>query len=175
MLDDGQIIITDIGDRKLNIALGSESAVVISHVALGDGGGVKYVPGYAQTELENEVIRAPIARRHVADDHAWRIAVEFGAADLPNFTVREIGFFDEDGDLIYLWAGTNIHDRQLGAIDYLLDQVLDLSHVQDGLVIVNAPDDALFDLTVTTSLAIVNLQTEQLRQAKKLKDLTGSW
>lgn len=175
MLDDGQIIITDTGDQKLNLALGSESQVKITHVALGDGGGATYIPSASAAVLRNEVIRAPIARRHVADDHAWRIAVEFGAADLPSFTVREIGFFDEDGNLIFLWAGDDINDRQLGAIDYLLDQVLNLSHVQEGLVYVDAPNDELFDHTLVTSLAIVNLQKEQLRQARKLRDLTGSW
>ena len=80
---------------------------------------------------------------------------------------------EAEGDLIFLWAGADIDPGHAGAIDYLLDQVLDLDRIQDGVVIVNAPDDALFDLAVSTGRAIFALQLSQLRQDAELHRLTG--
>jgi hypothetical protein len=77
-----------------------------------------------------------------------------------------MAFIDEDGDVIALWAGFSIGLRQTGVITYLVDHVLQFGGVDDGVVIVTAPDDELFDFAVTTGIAIANLQLQQLRQAE---------
>lgn len=168
MPSSGIELITDIGEAKLNQALGSGVAVQITEVALGDGNGANYDPGAGQTMLKRELARRPIDKTHMVGTNAWRVTVDF-PSDTAAFYVREIGFFDAEGDLFAIWAGMDIEARQTGAIDYALEHILNLSRVRDGLVIVNSPDDVLFDLAVTTGTAIANLQLEQLRQADAIR------
>lgn len=168
MPSNGIELITDIGEGKLNQALGSGVAVNITEITLGDGNGAAYNPSAGQTALKRERARKPIERQHMVGTNAWRVTVEFDH-DTPAFWVREIGFFDAEGDLIAIWAGANIDARQTGAIDYALEHILNLSRVKDGLVIVNAPDDQVFALALTNGTAIANLQLEQLRQADAIR------
>lgn len=167
-------LLTDIAEAKLTAAAGSGTQVAITHIALGDGNGGNYGPGFGQTSLQRELARQPIETRHIVANNAWRVKAEFGP-DTPSFFVREMGFFDADGDLIAIWAGSDVEARQTGAITYLVDHVLSFTRVQDGLVIVNAPDDAVFDLAVTTGTAIANLQLEQLRQADAIRKAEGTF
>ena len=85
---------------------------------------------------------------------------EFGA-DTVAFDVREAGFFDADGDLIALCTFPAAEVRRTGAIVYLIDHVLNFSRVAEGLIIVDAPDDDLFDHVVT------NLETQAIFAAEQ--------
>lgn len=163
-------LLTDIAEAKITAAAGSGTQVAITHIALGDGNGANYAPSYAQTELQRELAREPIQKRHIVGNNAWRVKAEFDP-DTPAFGVREMGFFDADGDLIAVWAGNDVVPRQTGAITYLVDHVLSFTRVEGGLVIVNAPDDELFDLAVTSARAILHLQLTQLQQSKMLQRL----
>lgn len=167
-------LLTDIAEAKITAAAGSGTKVAITQIALGDGSGANYAPSYAQTSLQREKARQAITTRHLADANTWRVKAEFDP-ETPAFAVREIGFFDADGDLIAIWAGNDVVPRQTGAISYLVDHVLNFSRVAAGLVIVNAPDDVLFDLSVVTGTALANIQLEQLRQAEQLRRVTGRY
>ncbi|MEE2635521.1 MAG: phage tail protein [Pseudomonadota bacterium] len=167
-------LLTDVAEAKITAAAGSGTQVAITHIALGDGNGANYGPSFSQTALQRELARQPIEARHIVDGNAWRVKAEFGP-ETPTFFVREMGFFDADGDLIAIWAGNDVQARQTGAITYLVDHVLSFSRVAEGVLIVNAPDDALFDLAVTTGTAIANLQLEQLRQADAIRAAHGSY
>ena len=173
MPSEGTELITDTGERKLNLALGTGVAVQITHVALGDGNGALYNPGAGQTALVRERARRAIDRQHIVGTNAWRITAEFGT-DTPSFYVREIGFFDAEGDLIAIWAGTDIQTRQTGAIDYLIEHILSLSRVKTGLVIVNAPSDLIFDLALQTAHSTALLQLEQMRQGDAIRAASGA-
>ncbi|WOI34778.1 phage tail protein [Tritonibacter scottomollicae] len=167
-------LLTDIAEAKITAAAGSGTAVAITHIALGDGNGANYAPSYSQTALRREKARQAIQTRHIVGTNAWRVKAEFDP-ETPAFAVREMGFFDADGDLIAVWAGNDVVARQTGAITYLVDHVLSFTRVEDGLVIVNAPDDVVFDVAASTAAALANLQLEQLRQADVLRRLTGSY
>ena len=108
------------------------------------------------------------------DPSAWRVKAEFGP-DTPTFQVREIGFFDGDNNLIAVWAGTDLVPRQTGAITYLIHHVLSFPRVADGLVIVNAPDDIVFDMAVSTAQSIATLQLEQFRQSERILEIAGAY
>lgn len=167
-------LLTDIAEAKITAAAGSGTAVAITHIALGDGIGANYAPSYSQTSLRRELARQAIQTRHMVGTNAWRVKAEFDP-NTPAFSVREMGFFDADGDLIAIWAGNDVVARQTGAITYLVDHVLSFTRVDDGLVIVNAPDDIVFDLAVSAGSAIANLQLEQLRQADVLRRADGAF
>lgn len=143
-------IITDLGEAKLAQAAGDETEVAISYIALGDANGVAYDPDYSQTTLINERVRQPIESRIFQGDGSWAVKAIFGA-DTESFDVREIGFFDQDGDLIALFAGVDMIPRQTGVIEYVAKHILNFSRVADGLIVVNAPDDDLYLLALTTA------------------------
>lgn len=165
-------LLTDIGEAKITAAAGSGTQVAITHIALGDGNGANYAPSYSQTALQREKARQAIQTRHITGSNAWRVKAEFDP-NTPAFAVREMGFFDADGDLIAIWAGNDVVARQTGAITYLVDHVLSFTRVGDELVVVNAPDDDLFDLAVAVAVSTTNLQLEQLRQAEAIRSLQG--
>jgi len=153
-------ILTDIAEAKITQAAGSGSQVAITHVALGDGNGASYAGDFGQTSLRRERVRVPIERRHIVSTSAWRVKAEFGTNTVA-FDVREAGFFDADGDLIALCTFPAAEVRRTGAIVYLIDHVLNFSRVADGLIIVDAPDDDLFDHVVT------NLETQAIFAAEQ--------
>jgi hypothetical protein len=161
-------LLTDIAEAKITAASGSGTQVAITHIALGDGNGANYAPSYSQTALQRERARQAIQLRHIVDGNAWRVKAEFDS-DTPAFMVREMGFFDADGDLIAIWAGNDVVARQTGAITYLVDHVLSFTRVKDGLVIVNAPNDAIFDFAIGQATTNFLLMNEQLRQGMALE------
>lgn len=153
-------LLTDIAEEKITRAAGTGRRVAITHVALGDGRGAAYRGDFAQTALRRERVRIAIARRHMLSPTAWRVKAEFGP-DTPAFDVREAGFLDADGDLIALCTFPADEVRRTGAISYLIDHVLEFSRVAEGLIIVDAPDDALFDH------AVLNLETHAILAAEQ--------
>ncbi len=163
-------LLTDIAEAKITAASGSGTQVAITHIALGDGNGANYAPNYGQTALQRERARQPIQVRHIAGSNAWRVKAEFGP-DTVAFGVREMGFFDADGDLIAIWAGNDVVPRKTGAITYLVDHVLSFTRVEDGLVIVNAPDDVVFDLAIAQAQTNFLTMAEQLRQGQAIEAL----
>ncbi|QBR35759.1 transposase [Leisingera sp. NJS201] len=165
-------LLTDIAEAKITAAAGSGTAVAITHIALGDGNGANYAPSYSQTALQREKARQAIQTRHITGSNAWRVKAEFDP-DTPAFAVREMGFFDADGDLIAIWAGNDVVPRQTGAITYLVDHVLSFSRVAEGVVIVNAPDDALYEHALATTATLATLALEQFHQAERLRALHG--
>lgn len=169
----GTQITTLRGQQKLAQAvMGTGPRVDITDVALGDGLGAPYEPVEGQTALRREKVRRPITRRHMSDDRTWRVVVEFGT-DIPAFWMREIGFFDATGELIFLTAGAQITQGYTSAFDLIFDGYLNLTGIKNGLVIVEAPDDVLFDLAVQTGIALADLQLNQLRQADALRAQHG--
>lgn len=152
-------LLTDVAEAKITLAAGSGSYVAVTHIALGDGNGANYDPDFAQTELINERARIPIERRTQIDARTWRVKAEF-SPETAAFDVREMGFFDADGALIAVWAGADVDARRTGVISYLVDHVLNFSRVAEGAVIVDAPDDDLFDH------AVVDLESQALSAAE---------
>lgn len=163
-------IITDVGEEKLRLAMGSGSQVAISHIALGDASGVAYDPAFEQVALVNERARQPIASRIFQGDGSWVVNAAF-PTDTPAFDVYEIGFFDVDGDLIALWAGVDVVPRKTGVIEYLVKHVLNLSKVADGLIVISAPDDEAHSLSVVMATAFAKVLLRNFNQGVKVRDL----
>lgn len=134
-------IITDVGHAKLATAAGSSSAVAISHVAIGDGAGQSYDAQHRYVSLRRERARVAITSREKLDGNRWMVRAEFPpVGDI--FEVREIGFFDAAGTMIALWAERSQRIGQAGITTLLLEHVLSFEAIRDGLIIVDAPDQA---------------------------------
>lgn len=93
--------ITNIGLAKLANAQITQSKVELTHIALGDANGGEYVPTPEQISLVNEVWRGSVTEVTIDSKNDNRIIADILIpAAVGGFTIREIGLFDIDGDLI---------------------------------------------------------------------------
>ncbi|EEW4174468.1 tail fiber protein [Escherichia coli] len=95
-------IITDTGAKKLAQAAAPDgNPVHLTHMAVGDGGGALPTPDSKQTRLVHEVWRHTVNRVILDATHQNRIIAELVIPpETGGFWIREIGVFDEHGDLI---------------------------------------------------------------------------
>jgi len=94
-------ILTDIGKAKFANATALGSVVSLSEIAVGDGGGVAAQPTTTDTALTNEVWRAALNNISIDSTNAnWVVAEGYIPSTDGDFTVREVGLFDVDGDMI---------------------------------------------------------------------------
>ncbi|ENC40596.1 tail fiber protein [Escherichia coli] len=95
-------VITDTGAKKLAQAAEPDGKPVrLTHMAVGDGGGTLPTPDSKQTRLVHEVWRHTVNRVILDATHQNRIIAELLIPpETGGFWIREIGVFDENGDLI---------------------------------------------------------------------------
>ncbi len=91
-------LLTNKGRQKEAAALANATAVVITHIAIGDGA---TVPSGGEIVLYNEVARKTISGQGVVAGASTVVYADIylAAADGP-YTIREAGLIDQDGDLI---------------------------------------------------------------------------
>lgn len=108
-LPDNFTLLTAIGAAKLADALANSTPLVITEFAVGDAGGAAYVPAVdindyvTQTGLVNEVYRDDVYQKLTdgGDPTIVKIQCQIPGG-IGGFTVREIGLFDADDDMIAL-------------------------------------------------------------------------
>ncbi|HFP2841688.1 TPA: phage tail protein [Escherichia coli] len=95
-------VITDTGAKKLAQAAAPDGKPVrLTHMAVGDGGGALPTPACKQSRLVHEVWRHTVNRVILDATHQNRIIAELVIPpETGGFWIREIGVFDEHGDLI---------------------------------------------------------------------------
>ncbi|HDT2052428.1 TPA: phage tail protein, partial [Escherichia coli] len=95
-------VITDTGAKKLAQAAAPDGKPVrLTHMAVGDGGGTLPTPDIKQTRLVHELWRHTVNRVILDATHQNRIIAELVIPpETGGFWIREIGVFDEHGDLI---------------------------------------------------------------------------
>ncbi|ENG0201988.1 phage tail protein [Escherichia coli] len=95
-------VITDTGAKKLAQAAAPDGKPVrLTHMAVGDGGGALPTPDSKQTRLVHEVWQHTVNRVILDATHQNRIIAELVIPpETGGFWIREIGVFDEHGDLI---------------------------------------------------------------------------
>lgn len=94
---------TNTGAAKLAYAMANGLTVQISHMAIGDGNGAVVNPTAAATALVREVHRAQLNQLYQHPDNPnWLVAELVIPAEVGGWTIREIGLYDIDGDLIFV-------------------------------------------------------------------------
>lgn len=94
-------LITDIGLAQIANAQVTQQKVGLQYIALGDGNGSHYIPTQSQSALVNEVWRGPVANVTIDSMNDNRIIIDgVIPSDVGGFTIREIGIFDEENQLI---------------------------------------------------------------------------
>lgn len=92
---------TDIGDAKFATAIATETPVLLTEMAVGDGGGFPQTPSKSQELLANERYRAAITRVIENPGVPGQFGLEFSVPVAEGgYTIREVGVFDSEGDLV---------------------------------------------------------------------------
>lgn len=94
-------ILTSIGQAKIANAMALGQQIQLTEMALGDGGGNATTPAQTQTGLVRQVYRAQL--NQLSTDPAnpnYVIAELVVPSDQGGWTVREVGLYDVDGNLI---------------------------------------------------------------------------
>ncbi|EEV8626241.1 TPA: phage tail protein [Escherichia coli] len=94
-------LLTDIGAAKLASAAALGVPLKITHMAVGDGGGVLPMPDSKQTALVNEKRRAALNMLYIDPQNSSQIIAEQVIPENEGgWWIREVGLFDESGALI---------------------------------------------------------------------------
>lgn len=94
-------LLTDWGMAKIASALADKKQIHLQKIAVGDGGGQYYEPTASQTNLRHEVWRGEMNTLTVAPNNPnWLIAELVLPEDVGGWYVREVGVFDDEGELI---------------------------------------------------------------------------
>ncbi|EHB7630238.1 TPA: tail fiber protein [Escherichia coli] len=94
-------LLTDIGAAKLASAAALGVPLKITHMAVGDGGGVLSTPDSKQTALVNEKRRAALNMLYIDPQNSSQIIAEQVIPENEGgWWIREVGLFDESGALI---------------------------------------------------------------------------
>ncbi|EPA4296068.1 phage tail protein [Escherichia coli] len=94
-------LLTDIGAAKLASAAALGVPLKITHMAVGDGGGVLPTPDAKQTALVNEKRRAALNMLYIDQQNRSQIIAEQVIPENEGgWWIREVGLFDESGALI---------------------------------------------------------------------------
>ncbi|EAB6845145.1 hypothetical protein XT50_004528 [Salmonella enterica subsp. salamae] len=94
-------LLTDRGMAKIASALADKKQLHLQKMAVGDGGGQYYEPTASQTKLRHEVWRGEMNTLTTAPNNPnWLIAELVLPEDVGGWYVREVGVFDDEGELI---------------------------------------------------------------------------
>ncbi|EDU6487926.1 phage tail protein [Salmonella enterica subsp. enterica serovar Gaminara] len=94
-------LLTDRGMAKIASALADKKQIHLQKMAVGDGGGQYYEPTASQTNLRHEVWRGDMNTLTVAPNNPnWLIAELVLPEEIGGWYVREVGVFDDEGELI---------------------------------------------------------------------------
>ena len=94
-------LLTDIGAAKLASAAALGVPLKITHMAVGDGGGVLPTPDSKQTALVNEKRRAALNMLYIDPQNSSQVIAEQVIPENEGgWWIREVGLFDESGALI---------------------------------------------------------------------------
>ncbi|HED5892716.1 TPA: tail fiber protein [Salmonella enterica] len=94
-------LLTDRGMAKIASALADKKQLHLQKMAVGDGGGQYYEPTASQTKLRHEVWRGEMNTLTVAPNNPnWLIAELVLPEEIGGWYVREVGVFDDEGELI---------------------------------------------------------------------------
>ncbi len=92
---------TTVGQAKLANSQVLGTALRWTHMALGDGGGSAVTVTQNRTALVHEVYRAAINHLHRDSDDLTQIVAEMIVLpETGGFTIREVGIYDSEGDLV---------------------------------------------------------------------------
>jgi hypothetical protein len=100
---DYKVILTNIGKAKVAAAIANSGTIKLKRIAFGDGNGSVYVPIATATALKKQKYITDLNSVAIhPDNDNWIVCEGYIPTSVGDFWIREIGVYDEDGDLIIL-------------------------------------------------------------------------
>lgn len=161
-------ILTTIGQAKIANAVALGQQIQVTEMALGDGNGNPTTPNQGQTGLVRQVYRAQLNQLSVdATNPNYVIAELVVPSDVGGWTVREVGLYDVDGNLIAVGNFPDTYKPQLseGASRDLVVRI-----------IIEVSNASVVQLKIDPSIVLASRQwveTNFLRRSKVAGGLTG--
>lgn len=94
-------LLTKTGQGLLANAIAYGQPLTIAEMAIGDGGGKLPAPNASVTRLVNEVRRGPINQTTTDPNNPnWTVVEQVLPAEVGGWTIREVGLYDTDSNLI---------------------------------------------------------------------------
>lgn len=161
-------ILTNVGKTKVANAALLNNNVTLKTLKVGDGNGAYYNPTEDQKELRNVVYTCNVGSVSVDKDNPnWIVAETIIPGNIGGFTIREIGLFDVDGDMIAIGKYPETYKPivQSGASkDLNVRTIFEVSNAESVNLSINP------SIIIATKEDIENLQKQV---TKNTEDLTG--
>ncbi|WP_372053246.1 phage tail protein (plasmid) [Tistrella mobilis] len=126
-----QVVTTTAGQQAILDADTAGLKLKITHVAVGDAG---YTPLASATALTSEKARVEIAHAEV-DPQNHQLALSAAIVDDGEYWIREVGFFAEDGTLVWLWSmSSGALGYKTAPVRFLLGLTLTVTDVPLGAI-----------------------------------------
>ena len=158
-------ILTESGEQlQFDCLSNTDTEFVMAEIAVGDGNGSYYEPERNQTKLKNECYRHAITRSMTDKDNRVKSVILDIPEDVNGFTVREVGVFGGNGELLIIgkYPETPKRNTESGAVSQLAIKV-DLSQVNELILPV------LIDPSVNTaSIEYVEKYFQKLEEKGKV-------
>lgn len=109
-------IVTNIGAARIAKATALGTVVNLSQMAVGDGGGNPITPSATATSLTREVYRASLNMLEVDENNQNQVIAELLIPEEEgDFTIREVGLFDDDNNLIAIGSIADSYKPRLSS------------------------------------------------------------
>lgn len=145
-------IVTDLGKNKIAAALAGGTTIILEEIAVGDGSGNPTTPDPTQTALVNEVHRANLSELKVDPVNPNYILSQIVIpTNIGGWTIRELGLFDEDGDLI---AVANYPD----SYKPLITEGAGREMIIRLIIMIEDGEDEAFELVIDPGVALATQQ-----------------
>lgn len=179
-------ILTTVGTEKLAQAIITEIPVKLTTIAVGDGNGQFYSPTPDQVQLKRETWRGDINDLRSAEDAANHVLAEgVVPTDAGGWTIREVGIFDNDGDLIAISnypdtikpLATSGSGKQVYIqIHFNIDNIAALELIIDDSIVIASRkyvDDAFKNLTDNLAGSYGGMYVGEVASFAELRTLTN--
>ena len=184
MANDFRTYITNTGLAAEVAAKASGQAVRLSHIAVGQNLLPVGSDPKAQTSLLSEVHRVDIATvMPASDDAAQLIAEALIPATVGGFVIAEMGIFDDQGRL-YAYARQPGDYKPVASAGMVNDYLLRLRFKSSNQASITlqyegnmayVARDQMTGYLATLGQGLAQVQLEQLRQADRIKIITGEY
>lgn len=109
-------LVTNIGAARIAKATALGTVVNLSQMAVGDGGGNPITPSATATALTREVYRASLNMLAVDENNQNQVIAELLIPEEEgDFTIREVGLFDDDNNLIAIGSIADSYKPRLSS------------------------------------------------------------
>lgn len=109
-------IVTNIGAARIAKATALGTVVNLSQMAVGDGGGKPITPSATATALTREVYRASLNMLEVDENNQKQVIAELLIPEEEgDFTIREVGLFDNNNNLIAIGSIADSYKPRLSS------------------------------------------------------------